>query len=133
MNSSSDILSASSTLITVIAVLYSLWYSDIDKYSHIELPKFEADRDPLRKAIRGVKYSKVMPLLVINTFYFLIFLPESFFSFLQCLKNIDSDFSWSFDPIILSIIFMNIMSFIFVLILFNKLTVMNKKIGEKGV
>ncbi|MGI6783063.1 MAG: hypothetical protein ACOX5A_02455 [Aminivibrio sp.] len=132
MNSSSDILSASSTLITVIAVLYSLWYSDIERISCIELPKFDADREPLRRTMRIILYSKVLPLLLINTSYFLIFLPESLCSTLHFYNDITSGSSWYFDSIIVSIVFMNVISFIFVIILIIKAIAINKKIREKG-
>ncbi len=133
MNNTTDVLTASSTLITVIAILYSLWYYDIDKYSRKELPKHEADRTTIRLTIKSILISKLIPLMLINTFYFIIFLPESINYVIKSISLFSSGSPCSFDPIIVSIIFMSILSLILVIILANKAIILCKKIFEKGV
>jgi hypothetical protein len=126
MNNTTDVLTASSTLITVIAILYSLWYYDIDKYSRKELPKHEADRTTIRLTIKSILISKLIPLMLINTFFILLFsyrvinyVLNQYLYFFR--------FPCSFYPIIVSIIFISILSHILVIILANKAIILVKK------
>lgn len=133
MNDNINTLSAISTIITVIAILYSLWYSEIDKMTNLSMSRFESDRSQKRKEIDQVLKSKSIPLIIINAIFFIIFLPESIKLIIISFKNVISGFSCSFDSIIASIIFINILSFLLLYLSISMAIKMYKLREEKGL
>lgn len=49
----SDILTSISTVITVIAILYSLWYQDIEKAIKEKLPEHKDDQEEPKKRVKS--------------------------------------------------------------------------------
>lgn len=77
----SDLLSAATLLLTVVGVIYSLWYAEISSAIN-EGPKLpprdhrEDRRIPLKK-LREVLHSKAVPLSVASLLVAIVFFPPS--------------------------------------------------------
>lgn len=77
----SDLLSAASLLLTVVGVIYGLWYAEISNAIN-EVPKIpplsrpEDRAAPLRR-LRQVLHSKAIPLAIASVCVALVFLPPS--------------------------------------------------------
>ena len=77
MNSMSDLLSASSLLIAIAAILFSLWYAEIAKALEI-LPKaHKEDNVAARATVSGVLLTKALPVAVMALAVAVIFLPDA--------------------------------------------------------
>lgn len=72
----SDILSAASLLLTIITVLYALWYIELIEGIKIEIPPHKEDRpEPLSK-ISEVIYSRALPLFIASVSISVVFMPD---------------------------------------------------------
>lgn len=103
-----DMLSAMSTVITCITILYTLWYHDIETVLKTDLPKHKADQDAPRKANRTVLRFKAVPLCIVSVLFFGIFLPESVTivgSWICALKA----GTYAYNPIQAAIVFINVL------------------------
>lgn len=72
-----DLLASSSLLLALIAILYGLWYSEIELVLRLKIPRQKEDRRPNLKRIRSVLFNKTVPLTCISIILSLIFLPDS--------------------------------------------------------
>lgn len=71
----SELLSAASLLMTVIAILYSLWHNDLQSGLAIKRGR-PADNLPSEKRIRGLITSKALPLAAMAWATSLVFMPK---------------------------------------------------------
>ena len=60
---SGDLLSAASLLATVLSLLYSTWYSEINDARKSKIPLQPDDRDPVIHIVRTARRSRAIPLL----------------------------------------------------------------------
>lgn len=74
----SDLLSASSLLMAIAAILFSLWYGEIDKALEISPKNHKEDNVAAKKAVTTVLLTKAMPVALMALAIFLIFLPDAF-------------------------------------------------------
>lgn len=77
MNSMSDLLSASSLLMAIAAILFSLWYSDIAKTLAITPKTHKEDNVAARTTVTGVLITKALPVAVMALAVAVIFLPDA--------------------------------------------------------
>lgn len=77
MNSMSDLLSASSLLIAIAAILFSLWYTEIAKALEITPKTHREDNVAAHATVSGVLLSKALPVAVMALSVALIFLPDA--------------------------------------------------------
>ena len=77
----SDLLSAASLLLTVVGVIYGLWYGEISKAiddaPKIPPPTRPEDRAAPLKKLREVLHSKAIPLSIASVCVTLVFLPPA--------------------------------------------------------
>lgn len=72
-----DLLSSASLLLTIITVLYSLWYKEIVDALNIPIPQHKEDRTPCIKEIKLVLFHKAMPLSLASAVIGIINLPPA--------------------------------------------------------
>lgn len=77
MNSMGDLLSASSLLIAIAAILFSLWYVEITKVLEIVPKTYREDNVGARKTVSSALLTKAMPVAVMALLIALIFLPDT--------------------------------------------------------
>jgi hypothetical protein len=77
MNSMSDLLSASSLLIAIAAMLFSLWYAEIAKALEITPKTHREDNVAAHATVSGVLLSKALPVAVMAFSVAVIFLPDA--------------------------------------------------------
>lgn len=74
----SDLLSASSLLMAIAAILFSLWYAEISKALET-LPKLhKEDNVAAKRAVTSVLRSKALPVATMALAVTLIFLPDAY-------------------------------------------------------
>lgn len=73
----SDLLSASSLLMAIATILFSLWYSEIAKALEIAPKKYREDNKDSRRTVTSVLFSKAIPVSLMTLAVALIFLPEA--------------------------------------------------------
>jgi len=112
----SDILTSISTVITVIAILYSLWYQDIEKAIEEELPEHEDDQIEPKKRIKNILINKAIPLFVVSFLFFALYIPESINIIKKSIVAYQSS-AWSYNSTMFSIVFINILSLLISIIL----------------
>ncbi|EMB21557.1 MULTISPECIES: hypothetical protein [Treponema] len=123
----SDILTSISTVITVIAILYSLWYQDIEKAIAEELPEHKDDQIEPKKRIKTTLINKAIPLFFVSFLFFIIYIPESIGIVKQSIASVQSS-SWNYNSTMLAIIFINILSLLISVILIVKCIKLIKKL-----
>lgn len=74
----SDLLSATSLLLTVITILYSLWYTEIMNACGLAVDDKRANRKQSYADARGVLWSKAIPLAIAALALFFINLPDGY-------------------------------------------------------
>lgn len=74
----SDLLSASSLLMAIAAILFSLWYSDISKALEIQPKPHREDNVAAKESVRTVIFSKALPVSLMAISIAAIFLPDAF-------------------------------------------------------
>jgi hypothetical protein len=75
--STGDLLSAASLLLTVVSILYGLWYPEIIKAIETEVPSHPQNRVKPHKEVSAVLWYKAIPLAIIAAPFGLIFLPDA--------------------------------------------------------
>lgn len=75
--SNGDVLAAASLLLAILAVLYSLWYADIDAALRVEKPTHLEDARSERRQVRQAIRTRAAPLAFASVVLFLVFLPEA--------------------------------------------------------
>jgi len=75
----SDLLSASSLLLAIAAILFSLWYPEIVRALKLEdtMKKFKLDNVGARKDVSSVILSKALPVAIVSLSVTSIFLPDA--------------------------------------------------------
>lgn len=73
----SDLLSASSLLLAISAILFSLWYADISKALETEPKNHSEDNVAAKKTVTAILLSKALPVAIITLAVVLIFLPDA--------------------------------------------------------
>jgi len=73
----SDLLSASSLLMAIAAILFSLWYSEIARAIEIAPKQYPEDNIALRQTVTAVLLSKAIPVAMMALAIALIFLPDA--------------------------------------------------------
>jgi len=73
----SDLLSAASLLMAVIAILYSLWYPELTKVLEIKPRKYTEDNVAYCVLAKQVFFGKAIPLSLMAFSVALIFLPDA--------------------------------------------------------
>jgi hypothetical protein len=105
---SGDILAAASLLLAILAVLYSLWYSDIQAALRIDVPTHLEDAGPQRRQVSEALTGRALPLAASAIVLLLIFLPEAIHIIWRWYQLIAQYGVWraikNYDPVILSII-----------------------------
>ena len=77
MTPMSDLLSASSLLMAIAAILFSLWYADISKALEIEPKPHKEDNVAAKKSVTSVLFSKALPVSLMALSIAAIFLPDA--------------------------------------------------------
>jgi hypothetical protein len=72
-----DVLAAASLLLAIVAVLYSLWYSEIAATLDLEVPRHLEDAGPARRRTAEVLKTRALPLALSTLVLMLVFLPEA--------------------------------------------------------
>jgi hypothetical protein len=73
----SDLLSASSLLMAIAAILFSLWYAEIAKALETVPKTHKEDNVAAKKAVTSVLLSKALPVATMALAVALIFLPDA--------------------------------------------------------
>lgn len=73
----SDLLSASSLLMAIAAILFSLWYSEIAKALEVVPKQHSVDNVASRVSVSAVLFSKALPVAVMALAVAAIFLPDA--------------------------------------------------------
>lgn len=73
----SDLLSASSLLMAIAAILFSLWYPEITKALEVVPKTFSEDNVASRASVSAVLFSKAMPVAIMALAVAMIFLPDA--------------------------------------------------------
>lgn len=73
----SDLLSASSLLMAISAILFSLWYAEIAKALEIAPKTHREDNIASLRHVRNTLLSKAMPVALMAFFVALIFIPDA--------------------------------------------------------
>ncbi|MEN3068818.1 hypothetical protein [Uliginosibacterium sediminicola] len=73
----SDLLSASSLLMAIAAILFSLWYADISKALETEPKTHREDNVAARKSVTAILFGKALPVAIMALAVSLIFLPDA--------------------------------------------------------
>jgi hypothetical protein len=73
----SDLLSAASLLLAIIAVLYGMWYPDIVKSLATEVPDHPAAKRKPRGEVAAVRRVRALPLMVATILLAAVFLPDT--------------------------------------------------------
>jgi hypothetical protein len=77
MSQTSDLLAAGSLILTVLAVLYSIWYPNMQAKLGLTLPDHKEDATPMLTEINEVLHHQTVPLLLASLVTTLIFLPKA--------------------------------------------------------
>lgn len=73
----SDLLSAASLLLAIIAVLYGMWYPEIVKSLATDVPEHAANRRKPRAEVAAVRKSRSLPLMIATILLGAVFLPDT--------------------------------------------------------
>jgi len=71
-----DILSAASLLLTIVTVLYALWYPELIEGLKIKIPAHKEDRPGPLSKINKVIYSRALPLFISSVLVSVVFIPD---------------------------------------------------------
>lgn len=71
----SDLLSSASVLLTMIALLYGMWYQEIVKAIETVVQARPQDRAPDRERVKSVFMTKALPLAVAAALLTVVFVP----------------------------------------------------------
>lgn len=74
----SDLLSASSLLMAIAAILFSLWYAEIARALETSPKTHKEDNVAAKKAVTSVLVSKALPVALMALAVALTFIPDAF-------------------------------------------------------
>jgi hypothetical protein len=72
-----DLLSAASLLLTLVGLVYGIWYAEIMTAIGMPIPLPVGDRADVRDAVRATLYHKALPLAVLSLILTAIFVPDA--------------------------------------------------------
>lgn len=72
-----DLLSAASVLLAVVAILYGLWYPQIEAALAVKPAVHKADRGEARRTVQETVVHRALPLTIFSATIALIFLPDA--------------------------------------------------------
>ncbi len=72
-----DTISSVSLLLTIITVIFSLWYSEINNTINMELPSYKSDSGEHKSKVDEVLGLKALPLLVSSALLTLVITPKT--------------------------------------------------------
>lgn len=125
-----ETISALSSIFTIIAILFGLWYSDIKNTLEMVMPEHYEDKKPKKKIIKRTKLYKAIPLLVINLITFVLFLPDGIHILSNSMKRYLSDTLCSYDSIKAAFIMILLLLLGLSIVLINDIRMLNKKLKE---
>ena len=103
-----DILSAASLLLAILAVLYSLWYSDIASALRIAVPRHREDAAAERRQVGDALRTRALPLGIAAALLVLVFLPEAIHISTLWVSRASDHGLWNairdYDPVSLSLV-----------------------------
>jgi hypothetical protein len=73
----SDLLSAASLLLTIVAVIYAVWYPAIIGALDIVPEQHSEDNAGNYRRVRDIQRSKAVPLMVVTVLLTFIFIPDA--------------------------------------------------------
>jgi hypothetical protein len=73
----SDLLSAASLLLAIVAVLYGMWYPEIVSSLATEVPEHPAARRKPYGEVARVRRTRALPLMIATTLLAVVFLPDA--------------------------------------------------------
>jgi hypothetical protein len=76
--SMSDLLSASSLLMAIAAILFGLWYSEIARVLNVKPNQYVEDNAESKRIVTTVFFTKAVPVAFMAFVVALIFLPDAF-------------------------------------------------------
>lgn len=97
---SGDLLSAASLLATVLSLLYSTWYGEINDARKSRIPLQPDDRAPVIDLVRTARRSRAVPLLAAATLLTAALAPTTF----EVLRDtwhvwLTTPSHWHYDPV----------------------------------
>jgi len=87
MNSMNDLLSASSLLMAIAAILFSLWYAEITEALEIKPDQFNENNAAAYKTVTSIFWSKAFPVALMSLLVTIIFLPDAVKLAVESLKT----------------------------------------------
>ncbi len=72
-----DILSAASLLLTIVTVLYALWYPELSEAIKTEVPIHSQDRPGPLAYVKKILWSRAVPLFFSSLVVSIIFIPDA--------------------------------------------------------
>ena len=73
----SDLLSAASLLLAILAVLYGMWYAELVKALETPVPPHEASRRKPYREVASVRKTRALPLMLATILLAVVFLPDT--------------------------------------------------------
>jgi len=83
-----DLLSAATLLLTVLTILYGLWYDEITKALDTRIESDPRDRSRSYHMLRSVLYNRAIPLTLAAWFLTVTFAPDTISIILSTIENI---------------------------------------------
>jgi hypothetical protein len=72
-----DKLSAASLLLTIVGVIYSIWYPQLDAVLQTKVPAHKPDRARPHSQVAACLNTRAVPLMIASVVLFLVFLPDA--------------------------------------------------------
>lgn len=111
-----DLLSASSLLMAIAAILFSLWYAEIAKALEIVPKEYSEDNIQNLRMVKSIMYAKAIPVTIMAGLVSAIFLPDAIKLFLESLaihrKAIGGSFFKNYDAVRTAYCFVSLLSMI---------------------
>jgi len=93
-----DLLAATSLLATIIAVLYSVWYPEIESSREIKPERKRADRDPQIRQVEATLRTRAIPLMTAGCLLCVVLAPELLRVLGATVRAVESGLSGSWPP-----------------------------------
>jgi len=129
----SDLLSSASLLLTLIALLYGLWYQEIVQAIDTDVPPQPKDFKAPYKRVRGVYWAKANPLLIATIVLTVVFAPESVKILVTSIneaRNSGAAAIWEYDAVSTSLLLVNLGSAFFAVHLISLVWKLRQKIRK---
>lgn len=114
-----DLLSAASLLMTVVAILYSLWYPELTKIIEVKASQHKADNFLLCKQTKDILFGKAIPLALMSALVVAVFAPDAIIISMQSIVIYKSSLIYTYDAVRTAYCFVFIFSFILAVHILN--------------